>query len=55
MELIDAAPIPRSREAVWKTLNDPDMLRQVVQQRKMDVPPIETHPHFRKNEHNAVG
>lgn len=30
MELIDAAPIPRSREAVWKTLNDPDMLRRVV-------------------------
>lgn len=30
MELIDAAPIPRSREVVWKALNDPDMLRQVV-------------------------
>jgi uncharacterized protein len=30
MELIDTASIHRSREAVWKALNDPAVLRQVV-------------------------
>lgn len=30
MELIDSASIPRSRDAVWKSLNDPEVLRQVV-------------------------
>jgi hypothetical protein len=30
MEMIDTASIPRNREAVWKALNDPQVLRQVV-------------------------
>ena len=30
MELIDSASIPRSRDAVWKSLNDPEVLRHVV-------------------------
>jgi uncharacterized protein len=30
MEMIDTASIPRNRETVWKALNDPEVLRQVV-------------------------
>jgi uncharacterized protein len=30
MEMADTASIPRNREAVWKALNDPDVLRKVV-------------------------
>src|ERR1700730_18551235 len=30
MEMIGTASIPRNREAAWKALNDPEVLRQVV-------------------------
>jgi hypothetical protein len=30
MEMIDTASIPRNRDAVWKALNDPEVLRRVV-------------------------
>jgi hypothetical protein len=30
MEMIDTTSIPRNREAVWRALNDPEVLRQAV-------------------------